>query len=73
MSDFAKHKAFAQAVAAAIREHDVYASDITFRVSGCRVFEQARMTYNQGRHGDPGSINLIVTTSLGDFPEEPKP
>jgi len=37
---------------------------------GPQPFEEARMTFHQGRHGSAGTINLIVTTHVGDFPEE---
>lgn len=69
--DIEKHKAFAQDLAALMRKHDAYAMDITFSIrGGDGPFEQARMTYNRGRHGAPGTLNLIVTTKVADFKEE---
>ena len=73
MTDIEKQKAFAQDIVAVLRKHDAYASDITFRLRGEGVFEQTRMTYDRGRHGSDGKINLIVTTHIGDFREEPQP
>lgn len=70
--DIEKHKAFAQDLAALMRKHGAYASDITFRLQDSErsAFEQARMTYNRGRHGAAGIVNLIITTQVGDFKEE---
>lgn len=71
--EFAGHKSLARDIAAALRKHDAYGCDISFRLSEGPVFEQARMTYHRGRHGSEGTINLILTTHLGDFKEFPEP
>ncbi len=69
--DLEKNKAFARALAKVCREHGAYNMDITFTLPepGGAPFEQARMTYHKGRHGSEGTINLIVTTHIGDFKE----
>jgi hypothetical protein len=69
--DLEKNKAFARALAKVCREHDAYNIDITFTLPepGGAPFEHTRMTYNKGRHGSEGTINLIVTTHIGDFKE----
>ncbi len=71
--DINKHKEFARALAKVCRDHDANALDITFRLRapGPTPFEQARMTFNQGRHGSEGKINLIITAHVGDFKEFP--
>ena len=71
MSDKAAHKAFAQDVAALMRKHDAYATDIRYRLQDDGPFEEGRVTYTRGRHRSPGSLNVIVTTHLGDFAEVP--
>lgn len=71
--DIGKHKAFAQDLVALMRKHDAYALDIRFQVrepGPSSPFEEARMTYHRGRHGSAGTVNLIVTTHIGDFAEE---
>ena len=70
--DVERNKAFAQRIAALCREFDAYNLDIRFTLQepGPQPFEEARMTFHQGRHGSAGTINLIVTTHVGDFPEE---
>lgn len=71
--DIPKHKAFAQDLVAVMRKHDAHALDIKFRLrepGPHSPFEEARMTYHRGRHGTPGTINLIVTSQVGDFNEE---
>jgi hypothetical protein len=70
--DIQKQKAFAQDLAALMRKHDAYGLDVRFRITSPDdgPFEEARFTYNRGRHGTAGNINLIVTTHIGDFKEE---
>jgi hypothetical protein len=71
--DIDKHKAFAQDLVALMRKHDAYSTDIRFSIrepGPAAPFEEARMTYHRGRHGSPGTVNLIVTTHVGDFKEE---
>ncbi len=70
MSADLKHHAFAQDVAALMRKHDAYGIDIKYRLSGEGVFEEGRVTYDRGRHDEPGKINVIVTRRIGDFKEE---
>lgn len=71
--DIDKHKAFARALAKVCRDHDAYNLDITFTLPepGPSPFERARMTFHKGRHGSEGTVNLIVTTHIGDFKEFP--
>lgn len=66
-----KNKAFARAIAKVCREFGAYNMDITFTLPepGSSPFERARMTYSSGRHGSEGTINLIITTHVGDFRE----
>lgn len=66
-----RYKALAQDMVAVLRKHNATAHDITFSLDApyAGPFEQARMTYNRGRHGSAGIINLVVTTRIGDFPE----
>lgn len=71
--DVEKHKAFAQSVAAMMRKHDAYATDITYRLKGDGVFEQGRVSYERGRHGSAGRLSVVVTTHIGDFAEDPTP
>lgn len=68
-----KHKAFARALAKVCRDHKAHALDITFVISEpfAGPFEQARMTYNAGRHGSEGTINLVITTQVRGFKEFP--
>ena len=70
--DVPRNKEFAQRLAALCREFDAYNLDIRFTLSepGPQPFEEARMTYHKGRHDSAGTINLIVTTHIGDFAEE---
>lgn len=69
--DIDKHKAFARELAKVCRDYNAHALEITFSLPepGPNPFEQARMTYNIGRHGSEGRINLIITTHVGDFKE----
>jgi hypothetical protein len=71
-----RHKDFAQRLAALCREFEAYSLDIrfSFREPGpSSPFEEARMTYNRGRHGSAGTVNLIITTHVGDFEEDVAP
>lgn len=73
MAEREKHEAFAQAVAKLMREHDAYSMDIRYRLSDDGAFEEGRVTYNRGRHGSAGTLNVIVTTHLGNFAEDHRP
>ena len=70
MNNVDKYKAFAQDIVATVKKHDARVIDLTFTIGWDGPFERARMTYSAGRHGSPGTLNLIVTTHIGDFEEE---
>ena len=70
-----RHKAFARAVVALAREHRMNNLDMTFRESlrslpspEPRCWEQVRMTWSEGRHGDKGRIEL-TTQAKEEIPE----
>lgn len=67
-----RNKQFAQRLVALCREFGAYSLDIKFTLPdpSSSPFEEARMTFHKGRHDAAGTINLIVTTHIGDFAEQ---
>jgi hypothetical protein len=70
------HRAFARAVVALAREHQMTALNMTFRTAfshpaGDHFGEEIRMAWSEGRHGDTNNISLECRAHEG-IPEQPK-